>query len=126
VLFVCGTLFHHANVRIPFGMEKALNYVLVTPRMHGIHHSVVRDETNSNYSVVFRWWDALHRTLRLNVSQSQIRIGVAAYTEDGDNASESLLLLPFRAQRAYWRLPDGTPSETRSRPPALPLKTLAP
>src|SRR4029450_6644981 len=101
--------FHHSNVRLPIGFERVLNLVLVTPRMHGIHHSQVRDETNSNYSVVFSWWDRLHRTLGLNVPQSAIVIGIPAYSKPEDNSVSNALLLPFRPQRNYAHRPDGTP-----------------
>lgn len=103
LVFQANTLFHHSNVRLPVGFERILNLVLVTPRMHGIHHSQVRDETNSNYSVVFSWWDRLHRTLGLNVPQSAIVIGVPAYSDPADNTLWNALLLPFRRQRDYWR-----------------------
>jgi sterol desaturase/sphingolipid hydroxylase (fatty acid hydroxylase superfamily) len=46
-------LLHHSNLRLPIRLERWLNRFLVTPRMHGIHHSQVRRETNSNYDVVF-------------------------------------------------------------------------
>ena len=52
-VFQASTLFQHSNIRLPLQVERLLNRVLVTPRMHGIHHSVVAGETNSNYSVVF-------------------------------------------------------------------------
>ena len=45
--------------------------------MHGIHHSKHFDETNSNWSSVFSFWDRLHGTLRLDVPQSAIDIGIA-------------------------------------------------
>jgi hypothetical protein len=70
----------------------------------------VRDETNSNYSVVFSWWDRLHRTIGLNIPQSAITIGVPAYGPD-DNRFGQALLLPFRTQRNYWRRPDGSVPE---------------
>lgn len=111
LVFQANTLFHHSNVRLPIRMERLLNLVLVTPRMHGIHHSQVRDETNSNYSVVFSWWDRLHRTLGLNIPQSDIVIGVPAYSDPADNRLWNGLLLPFRHQRDYWRQQDGTPIE---------------
>ena len=120
LVFQANTLFHHSNVRLPIQIERLLNLVLVTPRMHGIHHSQVRDETNSNYSVVFSWWDRLHRTLRLNIPQSAIVIGVPAYADPSDNRLLNNLLLPFRRQRDYWRRLDGTPVE-RDRP-TLPEK----
>ena len=72
LVFQVNTLFQHSNVRLPIRVERLLNKVFVTPRMHGIHHSQVEGETNSNYSVVFPWWDRLHRTLGLNIPQSEI------------------------------------------------------
>jgi sterol desaturase/sphingolipid hydroxylase (fatty acid hydroxylase superfamily) len=108
------TLFHHSNLRLPLGLERLLNRVIVTPRMHGLHHSAVGPETNSNYSVVFRWWDALHRTLCLNVPQSRVVIGVPGYLLPADNRFFTLVTLPFVRQRPYWRWPSGTASR---RPP---------
>ena len=43
-------LFHHSNVELPLAVERRLSRVFVTPRMHGIHHSIVHDETDSNWS----------------------------------------------------------------------------
>jgi sterol desaturase/sphingolipid hydroxylase (fatty acid hydroxylase superfamily) len=107
LVFQCATMFHHSNVRLPITFERWLNKIIVTPRMHGIHHSIVKDETNSNYSVIFRWWDLLHGTLRLNVKQSDVVIGVPGYSDPDDNKILNLLVLPFRKQREYWRLPNG-------------------
>ena len=114
LVFQANTVFHHSNVRLPIGVERCLALVLVTPRMHGIHHSQIRDEANSNYSVVFSWWDRLHRTIGLDVPQADIVVGVPAYTGPDDNSISNTLLLPFRRQREYWLLPDGTP--VRGRP----------
>lgn len=107
VAFQLNTLFHHSNVRLPIRLERLLNQILVTPRMHGIHHSQVREETNSNYSVVLSWWDRLHRTLRLNVPQSRIVTGVPGYSAPEDNQLWGLLSMPFREQRDYWTRSDG-------------------
>jgi sterol desaturase/sphingolipid hydroxylase (fatty acid hydroxylase superfamily) len=106
LVFQCATLFHHSNVRLPITVERWLNQIVVTPRMHGIHHSIVKEETNSNFSVIFRWWDLIHGTLKLNVKQSEVVIGVPAYLEREDNKLMNLLILPFRKQREYWRLPE--------------------
>lgn len=107
VAFQANTLFHHSNLRLPIRVERVLNRLLVTPRMHGIHHSQIEDETNSNYGVVLPWWDRLHRTLGLNVPQSAIVIGVPGYSEPDDNRFWQALASPFRRQREYWRRPDG-------------------
>lgn len=108
LVFQVCTLFHHSNVKLPLTLERLLNLFMVTPRMHSIHHSVVKDETNSNYSVIFRFWDYLHRTLNLNVPQGEITIGVAGYSHPEDRKLWRILLVPFAQQRDYWKYPDGT------------------
>ena len=108
LVFQANTLFHHSNVWLPIRVERLLNRVLVTPRMHGIHHSQVREEADSNYSVVFPWWDRLHRTMGLNIPQADVVVGVPAYARPEDNTLSNTLLLPFRHQRDYWLRPDGT------------------
>lgn len=116
LVFQVATLFHHSNVKLPVKLERAVNRVFVTPRMHGIHHSRFHHETDSNYSTVFSWWDRLHHSLRLNVPQQAIRIGVPAYSQADDNSPGNLLAMPFGQQRPYWMRPDGTNMESR---PAL-------
>ncbi|MBW7998139.1 MAG: sterol desaturase family protein [Candidatus Glassbacteria bacterium] len=112
LFFTLGTMFHHSNLRLPLWLERPLNFILVTPRMHGIHHSAWRDETNSNYSVLFRLWDTLHRTLRLDVPQADVECGVPGYSGRRDNSLFTLLTMPFRGQREYWQK-DGSARESR-------------
>lgn len=100
-------LFHHSNVRLPIAVERILNLFIVTPRMHGIHHSIVREETDSNWSSGLTLWDRLHGTLRLNLPQDEITIGVPAYRELDDVRLTRMLKLPFVPQRPAWLLPDG-------------------
>ena len=108
-------LFHHSNVRLPIGMERWLNRLIVTPRMHGIHHSIVENETNSNWSSGFTVWDRLHGTLRLNVPQQQITIGVPAYQNPKEVELKETLLLPLRKQRPSSEFPDdGKPARKLS------------
>ncbi|HEY2625578.1 MAG TPA: sterol desaturase family protein [Candidatus Udaeobacter sp.] len=113
ITFEAATLFHHSNWRLPVRLERMLNHVIVTPRMHGIHHSIVQRETNSNWGTIFCWWDKLHRTLRRDIPQNEITIGVAAYRDEHELTVGKLLALPFREQRP-WRLPNG---EQPDRPP---------
>jgi sterol desaturase/sphingolipid hydroxylase (fatty acid hydroxylase superfamily) len=117
--FQLEVLFHHSNLRLPIRFERLLSKALVTPRMHGIHHSQVQRENNSNFGTVFPWWDRLHRTLGLNIPQSEILIGIPGYSLPGDNTVTSALLMPFRKQRDYWRKPDGAVVE-REKTPAEP------
>jgi sterol desaturase/sphingolipid hydroxylase (fatty acid hydroxylase superfamily) len=105
--FNVGTMFHHSNLLLPLGAERILNKIFVTPRMHGVHHSAVGPETNSNYSVVFRWWDYLHQSLRLNIAQKDIVIGVPGYLRPSENQLVNLVIMPFARQKPYWRFPSG-------------------
>jgi sterol desaturase/sphingolipid hydroxylase (fatty acid hydroxylase superfamily) len=108
--FQCSTLFQHSNLRLPIAVERALVVVVVTPRMHGIHHSKPFSETNSNWSSVCSWWDRLHGTMRLNVPQSAIDIGISGYSLPHDNTIAAVLTMPFRQQRDYWRGADDVPA----------------
>ena len=99
--------FHHANVRLPQPLERRMNWLFVTPRMHQIHHSIVQRETDSNWAVIFSFWDRLARTYRLDVAEQQLVIGVPAYAAPSDVKLVNLLPMPFAPQRASWRFPDG-------------------
>ena len=106
VVFEAAVAFHHSNWRLPIEIERVLNLIIVTPRMHGIHHSIIQRETNSNWGTIFCWWDKLHFTLRRDVPQDAITIGVAAYRDEHELTLGKLLALPFGKQRK-WRLPNG-------------------
>jgi sterol desaturase/sphingolipid hydroxylase (fatty acid hydroxylase superfamily) len=103
-LLMLSILFHHSNVRLPVGLERRLNRFVVTPRMHGIHHSTVRAETDSNWSSGLTLWDGLHGTLRLDVPQDEIDIGVPAYRDPREVGLTSMLALPFGEERPAWRV----------------------
>lgn len=105
-LLLISILFHHSNVHIPIETERWLSRLIVTPRMHGIHHSMVREETDSNWSSGFAVWDRLHRTIRLNVPQDEIIIGVPAYPGADDVKLRTILEVPFVRQRPSWQLRD--------------------
>lgn len=55
-------VFNHSNVKIPLTLDRMLRFILVTPDMHRVHHSIYRDETNSNYGFNIPWWDHLFGT----------------------------------------------------------------
>jgi sterol desaturase/sphingolipid hydroxylase (fatty acid hydroxylase superfamily) len=101
VAFGAATVFHHSNWRLPPALDRALASIIVTPRMHGIHHSTVEAETNSNWSAMFSWWDSLHRTRRRERGgEAPLVIGLPAYRTP--LGVRELLALPFRRQRPAW------------------------
>ncbi|MDT5158877.1 MAG: hypothetical protein QOH51_3234 [Acidobacteriota bacterium] len=101
-LLMLSILFHHSNVRLHAGVERRLNSFVVTPRMHGIHHSTVLEETDSNWSSGLALWDRLHGTLRLDVPQDEIDIGVPAYREPREVGLKEILAMPFGEERPAW------------------------
>ena len=101
-LFV-SILFHHSNVRLPPRLERAMVPFVVTPRMHGIHHAQREEWTNSNWASILTCWDFLHRTLRLDVPDEAITIGIPAYDDAREVTLGRILALPFRRQRSAWQ-----------------------
>lgn len=100
-------LFHHSNLRLPERLDAWMSYLFVSPRMHGIHHSIVRQETDANYTAILTLWDRLNRSFVSGVSQSAIVIGVPYVRELKDTGVIRSLALPFRRPKA-WKLPDGS------------------
>lgn len=105
--FFASVLFHHSNLRLPARMERILARFLTTPRMHGIHHGAVRDQTDSNWSSGLAIWDHLHRTFRLDVAEDAITIGVPAYRHSDDTRLLPSLALPFGQARDDWSASSG-------------------
>ena len=101
IVFEACTQFHHSNIKLPVSVEKTLNMLMVTPRMHGIHHSVVHSETDSNYSVIFSCWDRIHCTMRLRIPQQEVVIGVPMYSNPKELTIGFLLKLPFTKIRKW-------------------------
>jgi sterol desaturase/sphingolipid hydroxylase (fatty acid hydroxylase superfamily) len=119
-------LFHHSNVRLPFPLERRLCRVVVTPRMHGIHHSIVREETDSNWSTIFSWPDYVHGTLQLNVPQDEVTIGVPGFQDPEELTIAGILELPWTADRPSWRFAgNGRPERDREKLPGPRLELAA-
>jgi sterol desaturase/sphingolipid hydroxylase (fatty acid hydroxylase superfamily) len=109
LLFV-SILFHHSNTRLPLAIERVLVRVIVTPRMHAIHHSDFQNETDTNWSSLLSTWDYLHRTIRLDVPQDTITIGLPAYDDPRKVTLGRILALPFLRGGNAWARADGLPA----------------
>lgn len=75
LVFAAATAFHHSNLRLPEPLDRALTWLVVTPRMHGVHHSVRQEETDANWGTILTLWDRIGRSLRLDVPQEGLTIG---------------------------------------------------
>ncbi len=64
VLLNATAMFNHGNLRLPPRLDHWLRWVVVTPDMHRVHHSVADDEANSNFGFNLPWWDRLFGTYR--------------------------------------------------------------
>jgi sterol desaturase/sphingolipid hydroxylase (fatty acid hydroxylase superfamily) len=64
VLLNATAMFNHSNVRIPVAVDAVLRWLVVTPDMHRVHHSVEHDESNCNFGFSLPWWDRLLGTYR--------------------------------------------------------------
>ena len=75
LVLVC-TMFHHSNLRIAPRFERILGWIVITPRIHGIHHSRRPHELHRNLGTISSVWDRLHRARVTDVDQTTIAIGI--------------------------------------------------
>lgn len=89
------TMFTHANIRLPKGLDRALTYVFISPNMHKVHHHWKQPYTDSNYGTALSIWDRLFGTYR-ELDPSQIRYGLDRYYDnEKDEEFGTLLKSPF-------------------------------
>lgn len=99
VLLSACALFNHANLALPPRVEAALRRVLVTPDVHRTHHSIHRDETDSNYGFSVVWWDRLFGTWRAapRDGHATMTLGLDAFRAPSAQRLGALLLQPLRS-----------------------------
>jgi sterol desaturase/sphingolipid hydroxylase (fatty acid hydroxylase superfamily) len=97
ILLNATSVFNHANARLPRMFEKLLRWVVVTPDMHRVHHSMIYNETNSNFGFNLPWWDRLFGTYRTQpmAGHAAMTIGVDAFRDAEDLRLDRLLVQPF-------------------------------
>jgi sterol desaturase/sphingolipid hydroxylase (fatty acid hydroxylase superfamily) len=95
-LLLCATIFHHSNLRLPAGIERALSLVMITPGIHWVHHHAVRADTDANYGTLFSFWDRIFRTRSPTRRTPTMAIGVEG---EDERALPALLARPFRRRR---------------------------
>ncbi|MBI1321449.1 MAG: sterol desaturase family protein [Candidatus Hydrogenedens sp.] len=89
-------LLHHSNARLPARLDAVLRKVIVTPRMHWVHHSQWRPETDSNFSSLFSWWDRIFGSYRKHPAPQEIRLGLDTAQAEETFSLMVMMLAPFR------------------------------
>jgi sterol desaturase/sphingolipid hydroxylase (fatty acid hydroxylase superfamily) len=101
VLLNATAMFNHGNVSLPVGFDRVLRWLVVTPDMHRVHHSIEDDETNSNFGFNLPWWDRLFGTYRAqprNGHQGMV-IGIRTFRDTKQCVSlPGMLGIPFAGQ----------------------------
>lgn len=98
VLLNATSMFNHGNVRIPARFDQILRWLVVTPEMHRVHHSIAPTETNSNFGFNLPWWDRLFGTYRAQpvAGHEAMTIGIEQFREPRELRLDRMLLQPFR------------------------------
>ena len=86
--------FHHANISVG-RLDRVLNWFLVTPNMHRIHHSHWQPETDSNYASLLSFWDRLFRSFRRREDQNNIELGLDEFQRPEQHTLTGMLATPL-------------------------------
>ena len=91
-------MFNHGNVRIPRAMDRVMRWLVVTPDMHRVHHSILVRETNSNFGFNLPWWDRLFGTYRdqPQAGHDGMTIGIEQFRDGRDLWLDRMLAQPLR------------------------------
>ena len=98
VLLNATSTFNHGNVRIPARFDSVLRWMVVTPDMHRVHHSIESRETNSNFGFNLPWWDRLFGTYRDQpaAGHEAMVIGIEQFRDPAELRLDRMLLQPLR------------------------------
>jgi len=93
-----SSMFNHANLRLPGALDRCLRWIVVTPDMHRVHHSIVPFETNSNFGFCLPWWDRLFGTYRDQPGAGHVgmTIGIEEFRDPREQRLDRMLTQPVR------------------------------
>jgi sterol desaturase/sphingolipid hydroxylase (fatty acid hydroxylase superfamily) len=113
VLLNATSMFNHSNVRMPTRLDRALRWIVVTPDMHRVHHSIVVRETNSNFGFNLPWWDRLFGTYRDQpaAGHEAMTIGIEQFREPAEQRLDCMLTQPFRDDDTRYALGRREPAQ---------------
>src|SRR5216684_9089905 len=106
LLLNATSIFNHGNVRMPARLDRILRWIVVTPDMHRVHHSILSRETNSNFGFNFPWWDRLFGTYRAQPAAGHhgMTIGIEQFRDPRELRLDRMLLQPLRGDTGNYPL----------------------
>ena len=107
-------MFNHANASLPTKVDRWVRWFVVTPDMHRVHHSVLYDESSSNFGFNVPWWDRLFGTYRAQprLGHDAMALGVDAFRSPEDLRLDQLLIQPFRNTPGQYPINRGQPAQS--------------
>ena len=93
-----SAMFNHGNIKIPSVMDRVLRWIIVTPDMHRIHHSIDPKEHNMNYGFFLSVWDRIFGSYLDQPGQPQttMPIGLEIFNQGSEARVDRLITQPFR------------------------------
>jgi sterol desaturase/sphingolipid hydroxylase (fatty acid hydroxylase superfamily) len=106
MLLNATSMFNHSNVRMPVAIDRALRWIVVTPDMHRVHHSVLPRETNTNFGFNVSWWDRLLGTYRAEPAGGHegMTLGLEQLRDPVRQTIIGILILPFVGESGNYPL----------------------
>ena len=98
VVLNAAAMFNHSNVALPRALDRVLRWVIVTPDMHRVHHSIVARETNSNFGFNLPWWDRVFGSYCAQpaAGHEAMMIGLKEFRTIDDQRIDQLMFQPLR------------------------------
>ncbi|MEH6645442.1 sterol desaturase family protein [Sulfitobacter sp.] len=98
VLLNATAMFNHSNIRLPMLVDRFLRLIVVTPDMHRVHHSIIPEETNSNFGFNLPWWDRLLGTYKAQpkAGHEGMTIGIEQFRTGRDLWLDRMLVQPIK------------------------------
>lgn len=114
VLLNATAMFNHSNIRLPILVDRFLRLIVVTPDMHRVHHSIIPEETNSNFGFNLPWWDRLLGTYKAQpkAGHEEMSIGIEQFRTTRDLWLDRMLVQPVKGPASGYPIN----SETRKKP----------
>jgi len=101
ILLNVSAMFNHSNIRLPTWLDNLLRWIVVTPDMHRVHHSIEHVEIGSNFGFSLPWWDFIFGTYRADAEKGQLNMvfGIDEFRSPSEQRLDRMLTQPFRKDK---------------------------